>query len=547
MEVLQLENVTFTYAQAKSASVENIQLQVNEGEFVVLCGPSGSGKSTLLKLLKKELTPKGTLEGNILFYGEPLQHIEEQSLVQQIAIVMQDPDYQIVFDDTMQELVFGLENIGLSTIEMKKRVAELVHYFSAQQLLEQKPSLMSGGQKQTVNLLSALLLKPKLLLLDEPTAQLDPIAAKKFITMLKQLNEETGMTIIMAEHHTEQLFEVADKMVLLERGKVIHEGTAQEIVKPLLKANSLYYIYVPETVRYLYEKKLLQHKQIPFNLKASKKLLPQIVPRISINQTHRPNSEQIIECCEVYTQYTKNSPFILKKFSVSIYEGEIFALLGSNGSGKSTWLKSLIGSIPVVRCKISLFGKTKWKQRELMQHIRYLPQNPKMYFTQDTIEDEMQMLVKQFNVSETIIDHLLKSYQIEHLRNRHPHDCSGGELQRAAIACLQIGNPKVLLLDEPTKGIDPIHKQRLIEMLKQLQQNVTIVCVTHDIQFVAQCANRCGILFNGEVTAIGSTNSVLKENYFYTTALNRLTKTNDYEGFLTIEEARNSEHEIFIK
>lgn len=547
MEILQLENVTFTYAQATSPSVNNIHLHVNEGDFVVLCGPSGSGKSTLLRLLKQELTPNGKLDGRIMFYGEHLQQIDALKLVQQIAIVMQDPDYQIVFDDTMQELVFALENIGLSSIDIKKRVAELVHYFAAQSLLTQKPSTMSGGQKQTVNLLSALLLKPKLLLLDEPTAQLDPIAAKKFITMLKQLNEDTGMTIIMAEHHTEQLFEIADQIVMLEQGEIIYEGTSEAVVRQLLQPNEKYYSYVPETIRFLNEQQILQDSYIPFSLKESKRLLRKQfkeMQRATIEQI--PTERKVIDCRDVYTQYEKNSPFILKNFSVSVYEGEIFTLLGGNGSGKSTWLKSLIGTIPVVRGKVALLGQSKIKQRQLAEDIRYLPQNPKVYFTHDTIEQEMLALMERFNDETVTVTQLLKMFNIEHLQNRHPHDCSGGELQRAALACLQIGNPKILLLDEPTKGLDPLHKQQLLEILKQLQQTMTIICVTHDVQFAAQCATRCGILFNGEVTAVGTIDTVLKNNYFYTTALNRLTKTESFEGFLTIEEARFLKYEVII-
>lgn len=545
MEVLCLENVTFTYAQADKPSIKHVHLQVNEGEFVVLCGPSGSGKSTLLRILKRELLPKGTLKGDIHFYGQTIEQVDEQQLVEQIAIVMQDPDYQIVFDDTMQEFVFALENIGLSSQEMKKRIAELVHYFSAQQLLEQKPSLMSGGQKQTVNLLSALLLKPKLLLLDEPTAQLDPIAAKKFVMMLKQLNEETGMTIIMVEHQTEQLFEVADKMVLLERGEVLHAGSPQQFARQLLQTP--YEIFVPETVRYLYEQQLLRGDVIPFNLKESKQLLTDVKPAIVHEVATSSYGNAAIRCTEVYTQYGKNEPFTLKNFSLTIYEGEIFALLGSNGSGKSTWLKALIGEIAVVRGHLSLLQKKKLKFKEQIEQLRYLPQNPKMYFTHDSIEAEMEALVQQFGVDASCIDELLIDYDIAHLRHRHPHDCSGGELQRAALACLQIGHPKILLLDEPTKGLDPMHKQQLVTILQRLQRTMTIVCVTHDVQFAAQCANRCGILFNGEVTVSGRVDEVLKANYFYTTALNRLTKTDRFDGFLTVEEARRADYEIINK
>ena len=545
MEIIQLENVGFTYAQASNPTLKDINLTINKGDFVVLCGPSGCGKSTLLRLIKKELAPSGKQTGTIYYKGEDINNYEYRKLVEQIALVMQDPDYQIVFDEVLQELVFALENLGVHEQEMKKRIAELVHYFEVEDLLQSKPSLLSGGQKQTINLLSALLLKPEVLILDEPTSQLDPIASKKFLTMLKELNDETGMTIIIAEHRLEYLFAMADQMVLLTDGRIQAAGTSRQLIKNIMDSKEVTMkAYIPDIIRFIFLlKREIQWERIPLTLNGCRR----IVEDTNFMATHDgqvfdyDQCQPIIDCKNVYVQYEKNSPYILKGFSAEVRGGEVFALLGGNGSGKSTWLKTIIGSVHMVTGKLTIKGKklSKIPLSELTKLIHYLPQNPKTYFMQETIEKEMQSLIHKNDIEDgqRIIDELLNRYGIEHIRARHPHDCSGGELQRAALACLQIGNPKILLLDEPTKGLDPVSKEQLLTIIDELRKKGgTILIVTHDIEFAAKCATRCGILFDGEITAIGSTKEVLSNNYFYTTSLNRLTKSEEFGGFLTIEE-----------
>lgn len=544
MEIIQLENVGFTYAQASNPTLKGINLTINKGDFVVLCGPSGCGKSTLLRLIKKELAPNGKQTGTIYYKGEDINNYEHRKLVEQIALVMQDPDYQIVFDEVLQELVFALENLGVHEQEMKKRIAELVHYFEVEDLLQSKPSLLSGGQKQTINLLSALLLKPEVLILDEPTSQLDPIASKKFLTMLKELNDETGMTIIIAEHRLEHLFAMADQMIMLVDGTIQVAGTSRQLIKSIMEQKEMTMkAYIPDIIRFVFMlKKDLSWDEVPLTLNGCRRILENTnFMVIHDGQAVDHLSLPVIECENIYVQYEKNAPYILKGFSTEVRDGEVFALLGGNGSGKSTWLKTIIGSVHIVRGKLTIDGNklSKIPLSQLTKLIHYLPQNPKTYFMQESIEEEMQSLLHKNDIEDgqRIIDELLSRYGIEHIRARHPHDCSGGELQRAALACLQIGNPKILLLDEPTKGLDPVSKEQLLTIIDELRKKGgTILIVTHDIEFAAKCATRCGILFDGEITAIGSTKEVLSNNYFYTTSLNRLTKSEEFGGFLTIEE-----------
>src|SRR5699024_5931828 len=233
MELFKINNLSFQYPEMQKNALNQISLSVSEGQFIVLCGPSGCGKTTLLRLLKKELAPVGKLSGEIYYKNKQLDDWNERTLVEEIGLVFQDPENQIIMDDVMQEIVFSMENLGYSNFEMRKRVAETVHAFGMEHLLKSKPSELSGGQKQMLNLLSVLLLKPKVLLLDEPTSQLDPLAAKDLIIMLERLNKEMGITIIMVEHRLEELFHIADRVLLLNDGEINYQGRSRNLIYQL--------------------------------------------------------------------------------------------------------------------------------------------------------------------------------------------------------------------------------------------------------------------------------------------------------------------------
>src|SRR5699024_6207157 len=259
MEALTLKNVSFQYPDMDEYVLNDVSFNINEGEFVVVCGPSGCGKTTLLRLLKHELAPVGKRLGAITYAKEAIEEVDEHTLIEDIGFVFQDPENQIVMDEVMQEIVFGLEKPGFSTFEMRKQVAEMVHFFGKEELIKEKPSELSGGQKQMLNLLSVLLLKPKVLLLDEPTSQLDPVAAKDLIIMLERLNKEMGITIILAEHRLEELFAAADKILMLKDGTIAHHGTSREVIQSVYSSNHIpFKPYIP-TISRLY----LQCEQNP--------------------------------------------------------------------------------------------------------------------------------------------------------------------------------------------------------------------------------------------------------------------------------------------
>lgn len=542
-----MKDVSFSFPEAEENALQHVNVTIHAGEFVVIGGASGSGKSTLLKLLKKELAPAGTLEGAITYKGKPLDVWEPRTLIEQIGYVSQDPDNQIVMDEVMQEIVFGLENLGYSNFEMRKRVAEMVHFFGVEDLLRAKPSELSGGQKQLLNLLAVLLMKPRVLVLDEPTSQLDPVAAKELLLMLERLNNETGMTIIIVEHRLEELYAMADQILFMERGRLLVNGPSREIIEQLYRDGVTHlYPYLPAFARlYMEFEPDPQRSAIPLTVKACKQWIgmdeqvPIDLVKVDLAKEHR---HVLLEMKDVHVQYKKNSPFILKNFHLQVRKGEFFALVGGNGSGKTTALRASLGSIRPQRGKVIWEGRAlrKMKDDEWLGQIAYLPQNPRTFFVQQTIKDELRSIGERFNVQEVEakMDKYLQAFGISHLQDRHPYDCSGGEVQKAALACLLLSEPSMLFIDEPTKGMDPLSKQHLGELLSNLQQQgLTIFMVTHDIGFAAQYAERCAMMFDGEIAASGTPDELFKGNYFYTTAINRATRETKQAEVLTYEEA----------
>lgn len=550
MEIVKVNNLSFRYPEAKSNVISNVSFTIHEGEFIVICGPSGCGKTTLLRLLKKSLTPVGHIEGDIFYSGRKFDEWDERTLTEDIGFVFQDPETQIVMDEVMQEIVFGMENLGYSNAEMRKRVAELVHFFGLEELLTKKMSELSGGQKQLLNIVSVLLLKPKVLLLDEPTSQLDPVAAKDLIVFLERLNQELGMTIILVEHRLEDLFSVSDRTIMMDQGTISYIGDNRDVIYNVYqRKDERFLLYIPSFIRFYIEmNKPLQVEKIPLTVKECRNWLTTLgrVVEQEIRQ-EKELKENVITpplftMKNIYFQYDKHSPMIINNLSLEIQQGEYFTLIGGNGSGKTTLLKLLLRMVKAQRGKITYLGKklNKMKENELYCNIAFLPQNPRAFFIQDSIGKEMEEVIKKFNIAdgEMKIKEMLERFQISYLYDRHPYDCSGGEMQKAALASMLIRKPDILFIDEPTKGLDPVSKKRIGETINKLHKDgLTIVMVTHDIEFAAKHAERCAMMFNGHITISGTANTLFKGNYFYTTTMNRVTRNTAFPEVITFEEA----------
>ncbi|SDM38729.1 ABC transporter ATP-binding protein [Bacillus sp. OK048] len=537
MAFIELNHVTFTYPNSSEPAILDLSLKIEKGKFVVLIGPSGSGKSTLLKLLKKEIKPHGSFSGEILFQGKPQE--EMNGLSSQIGYVFQDPENQVVADDVLHEMVFGLENIGLSTNEMRNRVAEMVNFFGAESLLDRKTHELSGGKKQQINLASVLLMQPDVLLLDEPTAQLDPVSAREFLDMLKRLNEEFGMTIIIAEHRLEEVFTLADRILMMDHGQMQMEGEPKSVLTKLW--DSPFKTFVPSIPSLFFS--LNGKGSVPLTVKEGRSWTEQETLFIHPNHQNKgsnPDKDEVIKVKNLFYRYDRKADDVLKELNFSLRKKDFYALLGGNGSGKSTFLKVLCGLFKPEQGKIFFHDKQvkSWKNNEFTKRIGYLPQNPKLFFIQDTVEMEMKDTIEKWGLTnEEEKDVLIEKLGIAHLVKSHPYDLSGGELQKSAMACILLRKPEILLLDEPTKGLDPLSKENLADILHDLRSDgVTIIMSTHDIEFAAQHASKCGMMFQGTITSEETPENFFKGNFFYSTMIQRLFRHIPDYSLITVEE-----------
>jgi energy-coupling factor transport system ATP-binding protein len=546
MAQIELNHVSFAYPDEKTNTLSDITLAIEPGEFIVICGPSGCGKTTLLHLLKKEIRPTGRLQGDIRFEDQRLDDLNPTDSIRAIGMVFQDPENQIVMDDVWQELVFGLENLRTPASIMRKKVAELVHFFGLENILHRKTHELSGGQKQILNLASILLLQPRVILLDEPTAQLDPIAAREFLQLVTQLNQEFGMTIIMVEHRLEDTFPLADRVVLMKEGRIVSLGKPKEVTQKIWETQDPTFLsYLPAVTQlYLRCTTPSDEEDIPLTVKEGRQWLQEkikwTIERKEAEIAARNINKPILEAKHLLFHYEKQGPAVLNRLSLQIAEGEFLAIVGGNGAGKSTLLQALAGLLTPQKGNVIMKGKKvqSIKPDVRYKEIGYLAQNPLLYFIHDTIEEDLQHAANRAGIehSEKVICDLLQRLDIASLRSKHPHDISGGERQKAALAGILLANPSILLIDEPTKGLDPISKQALGELLKELHtQGITIVMVTHDIEFAARHATRCALLFDGVITSEGTPYQFFQDNYFYTTTISRMTR-GIVPGAITLEE-----------
>ncbi|MEK3795864.1 ATP-binding cassette domain-containing protein [Paenibacillus sp. FSL R7-0204] len=531
MEILKAQQLSFRYPEEDRDTLHELSFVIEEGEFVVLCGPSGSGKTTLLRHLKRELAPVGSSSGTLTYKGQPLSGLPAAVAAGEIGMVFQNPDAQIVMDTVWHELAFSMENLGLPPAVMRTRLAEICGLFGLEPLLYRPVHELSGGQKQLMNLASVLLLQPKVLLLDEPTSQLDPVAAREFIMALQRLNEEMAVTVIISEHRLEEVLPLADRVLMLEDGKLLADaaprlfarqtgsGALTSAGRYLPAASRLYLSLSPEADSAAPE-------NIPLTVREGRRWLHSLMAGTDaaagaelVNNLNRA-AASLLTCREVSFRYEKEGREVLRKLSLTLKQGELLAVMGGNGAGKSTLLHVLNGLMKPQRGKIELAkGKT----------TGLLAQNPLLYFSYDTVAEELQHMGSYAGLSPEAaasrIEALLEVFQLREVLQSHPHDLSGGQQQQTALAMMLLMKPDILLLDEPTKGLDPAAKDRLAGLLQQLRgQGISILIVTHDVEFAAKHATRCALLFDGGITAEGTPAEFFSSNYFYTTAVNRMVR-----------------------
>ena len=529
MAHFEIKNLSFSYPTAKGKeSLHDVSLTIHKGEYVVLCGKSGSGKTTLLRHLKSVLAPHGKKSGEILFNGVPMQQISQRDQSAKIGYVMQNPDDQIVTDKVWHELAFGLESLGVDQKTMRARVSEMACYFGIADWFHRDVANLSGGQKQLLNLASIMAMQPEVLILDEPTSQLDPIAASDFLNTVRKINIELGTTVIITEHRLEDIFPYADRAIVMDAGRVIADDTPRNIGKLLWEQKNDMFAAMPTPVRVFYGAD--GEGDCPLTVREGRNWLSKVftgTPKTAAFPAD-PMEEDIekpaLSLKELWFRYEKDSPDILRGVSAEVPAGNLFAIVGGNGAGKSTTLKAICGICKPYRGSVKVFGKpvNKYKSSELFGGcLAMLPQDPKSLFVKKTVREDLEEMTKD----KALIDEIAAICQIKSLLGSHPYDLSGGEQQRAALAKVLLTQPKLLLLDEPTKGIDSFFKETLAKILCKLkEQGVTIVMVSHDVEFCARYADLVSMFFDGQILTTDTPRRFFGANSFYTTAANRMSR-----------------------
>ena len=535
MAVIEVKNLKFIYPTQSAPAIDDISFSVEESEFIVVCGKSGCGKSTLLRHLKKNMMPYGVMEGEVLFEGTDLKTLDDRESASAIGFVQQNPDNQLVTDKVWHELAFGLESLGLDNQTIKRRVAEMASYFDIQTWFRQDVASLSGGQKQLLNLASIMAMQPRVLILDEPTSQLDPIAASEFLRTVYKINRDLGVTVIISEHRLEELIPMADRIMVMDKGRIVALDSPRNIGTFLEEGNHPMFYGLPgvmkiyaKAVKKGLEPNVIDGEELaPITIREGRLWLEKILGKPVRKEAEtakdntpkaEPEGETVIKAKDVFYRYSKDSGDVLRDLNFEMKKGELLCILGGNGSGKSTTLKAISSLIKPQR------GKIEVKGRQAM-----LPQNPQALFTEITCEEELLEALHYTKISDKekvdAVNDMLELMEISHLRKSHPYDLSGGEQQRLALSKILLLKPEILLLDEPTKGLDPFFKLTLAEILHKLNKDgVSILMVSHDIEFCAEFADRCAMFFDGGVISTGTPHEFFEGNSFYTTSSNRMAR-----------------------
>ena len=521
MELFTIRNLSFTYPNQTRKAIDDLSLSVHAGEFLVLCGPSGCGKSTLLRQLKTTLAPHGRKTGDILFEGKSLEDIGHRKQSQKIGFVQQSPENQIVTDKVWHELAFGLESLGYETNIIRHRVAEMASFFGIEDWFYKKVTELSGGQKQLLNLASVMVMQPSVLILDEPTSQLDPIAASEFLSMLGKINRELGTTIILTEHRLEEAFPLASRVLVMEKGKRLCDGTPREVGKYLKEKGSQMFLAMPAAMQVWAS--VDYETECPVTVREGREWMHRFAEgnafqSLPAEKIYTYSETVMLEGKELWFRYEKEGRDIVKGLNLSVRKGEFLALMGGNGTGKTTSLKVLTGLFRPYRGTVKINGS-----------VGILPQNPQTLFVKRTVREDLYEMCRGRRWSEEVqekkVAYVTTVCRLEELLEQHPYDLSGGEQQRVALAKILLLEPDILFLDEPTKGLDAEFKEVFAEILQGLlHKGVTILMVSHDIDFCAKYAHTCALFFDGNIVSMGTHRKFFAGNRFYTTAANRIAR-----------------------
>ncbi len=532
METLTVRNLSFRYPETEHNVLNNVSFSVKPGEFITVCGTSGCGKSTLLSHFKTVLTPFGERHGDILFNGKSLEEVSFREQSVKIGFVRQSPENQVVTDKVWHELAFGLESLGLDTPTIRRRVAEMASFFGIQNWFYKNVTELSGGQKQLLNLASIMAMQPELLILDEPTSQLDPVTAGDFLATVGRINRELGVTVIITEHRLEDVFPMSTRAIVMDEGRITADAPPEKAGEFLKGSGHRMFLAMPSAMRIWGA--VDGEGDCPITAAQGRRWLEGFAAKNELAPLE-PEEEKTfdgqpsIELDDVWFRYEKNLPDVLQGIKLKLYPGEIYAILGSNGAGKTTTLSVINGAVKAQKGQVTLKGK---KLEEIKNPfdglLGVLPQNPQALFASKTVYEDLMEIFSGTKLPkperEKRAVRVIEVCRLEKLVHKHPYDLSGGEQQRAALAKVLLTEPEILLLDEPTKGLDAQFKQELASILRGLtEKGVCILMVSHDVEFCAKYADRCGMFFTGKIVYEDTPRRFFTDNTFYTTTAARMS------------------------
>lgn len=543
MAHIAVKNLSFTYPNSTKKALDNINMEIEPGQFILVCGASGCSKTTLLRHFKSVLTPHGKREGRIIFNNKELSEIPEKEQAEKIGFVFQSPEDQIVTDKVWHELAFSLESLNKPNDVIALRSAETAGYFDLGDKYRSDVNTLSGGQKQLLNLASVMTVTPAVLILDEPTSQLDPIASDNFLSQIKKLNDDLGVTVIISEHNLERVFSMADKVAVMKDGKLVSFDTPENTAKSFGDKTSDFFLSLPSSAQIAVMASF--DGKTPLTVREGRQALiangitDKKTDLISSNEIENKENkkEHILEIDDVFFRYNRYSPDVLRNLSLDVNRGEILCVTGGNGEGKSTLFSILSGMTAPYSGKIKA-GKKSMKPSDLRNKTSLLPQDVSVLFVKDSVIDELKEVKKKNGEtpSDEEINKTAELFEIDNLLKSHPFDLSGGEQEKLAIAKILLTEAEIYLFDEPTNGMDPTFKIKFGEIIKELKKSgKTFIIVSHDIEFSATFADRCVMIFDGRVVSDSEPREFFSGNSFYTTTANRIVRSVFPDCILTKE------------
>lgn len=529
--MIRINHLTYTYPQSVRPALHDLDWNVTDGEFVLVAGPSGSGKSTLLRCLNG-LVPHfsgGVIKGEIEVYGLNAISVGPHMLSRTVGFVAQDPESQTVLDRVESEIAFSLENAAVPREEMRVRVEEVLDLLELTPLRSRAVQTLSGGERQRLAIAAALIQRPKMLVLDEPTSQLDPQSAEEVLRALVRLNEDLGLTIILAEHRLERIARYADRLTWIEEGRIRFDGSVREGLERMDLGFPIVQIA-----------RAMGWQPLPLTVKEARQFLPNWVADKSNAPQPGPPKQADKSALEVQNvQFAYNGRPALRNVALTVGAGETVALVGRNGAGKSTLLKCIVGLARPKSGDIRIAGRSinGRSVADICREVAYLPQNPDDLLFAETVADEFKVTLNNHHLNQAPDDihEFLRVLGLAEAAEAYPRDLSVGQRQRVAMGAVTVTRPSLLLLDEPTRGLDATLKAELVALWRRwLADGAAILLVTHDVELAAQIADRTVMMSQGEVIASGPTREVLGSTPNFSPQISRLLPG---KGLLTVADA----------